>query len=121
MAKAKAAYDDRHGRLQELLARLKVWEWVGWGCVMGATEKRYMARNILLQGKWVVGCKAPPAADGSTELIWYVTASPHGPCAHSTSLLQECDAEIATANKERDTLEGRRADLVVEKKKLGNK
>ena len=34
---------------------------------------------------------------------------------------QECDAEIAAATKERDALEGRKTDLVVEKKKLGNK
>lgn len=35
--------------------------------------------------------------------------------------VQECDAEIAAATKERDALEGRKTDLVVEKKKLGNK
>ncbi|PRW61562.1 structural maintenance of chromosomes 2-1 isoform A [Chlorella sorokiniana] len=35
--------------------------------------------------------------------------------------LKECDAEIAAATKERDALEGRKTDLVVEKKKLGNK
>lgn len=35
--------------------------------------------------------------------------------------LAECDAEIAAAGRERDALEGRRTDIVVEKKKLNNK
>ncbi|PSC74142.1 structural maintenance of chromosomes 2-1-like [Micractinium conductrix] len=35
--------------------------------------------------------------------------------------LRECDAEIAAAGKERDALEQRKTDIVVDKKKLGNK
>jgi hypothetical protein len=35
--------------------------------------------------------------------------------------LRECDQEIAAAVAERDTLEGRRTDLVVEKKRLANR
>lgn len=43
------------------------------------------------------------------------TTAPHA------ALLQECDAEIAAATKERDELEGSKNDLVVKKKQLGYK
>ena len=35
--------------------------------------------------------------------------------------LKECDAEIAAASKEMDALEGRKTDIVVDRKKLNNK
>ena len=47
--------------------------------------------------------------------------APAALCPPLQARLRECDAEIAAAGKERDALEQRKTDIVVDKKKLGNK
>lgn len=69
----------------------------------------------------------PPPPPQVTDLAAVVAAAKaayddrNGRLLERMARLKECDAEIAGATKERDALEGRKTDIVVEKKKLNNK
>lgn len=99
------------------------------------TRARGAWRSAWRASRWaarVCGCGAAccRAAVGRRLLpamprFFQLSATLPGQCLPERSaplpLQQECDAEINAAGKELDALEGRRTDLVVEKKRLGAK